>query len=172
LKSQKPPLKAAVMVATLRAAVRFIEKTHDAYPGLTYTNGSYVSSTSLKDELLLLGPKYAAGVIVTQTVPAVDGYSTLVLQYKAALAQYFGSEPPDYVSLEGYIAAQVLIEALRRAGPLPDTEKVVEALQNMHNFDIGLGTPINFSKSEHQAVHKVWGTQLDENGKFEPIELQ
>ena len=139
LKAHKVPIKAIVMVATYRAAAKFIERTHDAYPGLIYTNVSYAGSTSLKDELMLLGPQYAAGVIVTQAVPALDGYSTLVLQYKSALARYFPGEAPDYVSFEGYVAAQVLIEAIKRAGPQLDTEKLVDTLENMHGFDLGLG---------------------------------
>jgi hypothetical protein len=28
------------------------------------------------------------------------------------------------------------------------------------------GTPVTFSRSEHQGVHKVWGTQLDETGHY------
>ena len=36
---------------------------------------------------------------------------------------------------------------------------------------IGLGTPITFSRSDHQGVHKVWGTQLDETGHYQPIDL-
>ena len=172
LKASKPPVKAVVMVATYRAAAKFIEKTHDAYPGLIYTNPSAVGSTSLRDELMLLGPQYAGGVIVTQVVPAVDGYSSLILEYKSALAKYFGGESPDYVSLEYYIAARVLIEALKRAGPQLDPEKVVDALEATRDLDLGLGTPISFSRSEHQGSHKVWGTQLNETGKYEPVELQ
>jgi hypothetical protein len=42
----------------------------------------------------------------------------------------------------------------------------------MKDFDLGLGTAINFSKSEHQGLHKVWGTQLNEAGTYEPVELQ
>jgi branched-chain amino acid transport system substrate-binding protein len=172
LKAHKTPIKAVVMVGAYRTCAKFIEKTHDAYPGLIYTNVSFVGSTSLRDELMLLGPKYAAGVIVTQVVPAVDGYSSLVLQYKTSLAKYFGGEAPDYVSLEGYVAAQVLIEALKRAGPDPDTEKVVDALEAMRDFDLGLGAMISYGRSEHQGSHKVWGTQLSEDGKYEPVELQ
>jgi branched-chain amino acid transport system substrate-binding protein len=101
LKLQKPPIKAVVMVATYRAAARFIEKTHDLFPGMNYTNVSFVGSTALADELMLLGPRYATGIIVTQVVPAVSGYSSVVLEYKNALAKYFPGEAPDYVSLEG-----------------------------------------------------------------------
>jgi ABC-type branched-subunit amino acid transport system substrate-binding protein len=172
LRAHKVPIKGVVMVATYRAAAKFIEKTHDQYPGLAYTNVSFVGSTSLKDELMLLGPQYAAGVVVTQVVPALDGYSSLVLQYKSALAKFFPGEAPDYVSFEGYIAAEVLIEALKRTGDKLDTEKVVDTLENMRGLDLGLGAQINFGKSEHQGLHKVWGTQLSESGKFEPIDLQ
>lgn len=172
LKAHKTPIKAIVMVATYRAAARFIEKTRDLYPAMIYTNVSFVGSTALADELMLLGKRYAAGVIVTQVVPAVAGYSSVVLEYKSALAKYFPGEAPDYVSLEGYVAANVLVEALRRAGPQLDTEKLVDTLESMRNLDMGLGTYLNFGRGEHQASHKVWGTALDETGKYQAIELE
>jgi branched-chain amino acid transport system substrate-binding protein len=172
LHASKPPIKAVIMVAAYRAAAKFIEKTHDAYPGLAYTNVSFVGSTALADELMLLGPRYASGVIVTQVVPAVGGYSSEVLEYKNALAQYFPGEAPDYVSLEGYVAANVLIQALRKTGRVLDTEKLIDNLEAMRSIDLGLGAPLGYGRSEHQASHKIWGTAIDDNGKYQPIELE
>jgi branched-chain amino acid transport system substrate-binding protein len=86
---KRPPIKAVIMVPAYRAAAKFIEKTRDLYPDMIYTTVSFVGSTALADELMLLGKKYATGVIVTQVVPAVDGHSSLVLDYKSALAKYF-----------------------------------------------------------------------------------
>ena len=169
---RRPPIKAVIMVPTYRAAAKFIEKTRDLYPDMIYTSVSFVGSTALADELMLLGKKYAAGVIVTQVVPAVDGHSSLVLDYKSALAKYFPGEAPDYVSLEGYVDASVLIAALQRNGSQLDTEGLVGTLENLRDLDIGLGTPVIFSRSDHQGVHKVWGTQLDETGHYQPIDLQ
>jgi len=166
------PIKAVIMVPTYRAAAKFIEKTRDLYPDMIYTSVSFVGSTALADELMLLGPKYATGVIVTQVVPAVEGHSSLVLNYKSALAKYFPGVASDYVSLEGYVDASVLIAALQRNGPQLDTEKLVETLESLHDLDIGLGTPVTFNSSEHQGVHKVWGTQLDASGHYQPIDLQ
>jgi branched-chain amino acid transport system substrate-binding protein len=166
------PIKAVIMVPTYRAAAKFIEKTRDLYPDMIYTSVSFVGSTALADELMLLGKRYATGVIVTQVVPAVDGHSSLVLDYKSALAKYFPGDAPDYVSLEGYVDANVLIAALQRNGPQLDTEGLVGTLENLRDLDIGLGTPVTFSRSEHQGVHKVWGTQLDETGHYQPIDLQ
>jgi branched-chain amino acid transport system substrate-binding protein len=172
LRAHRPPIKAIVMVATYRAAAKFIEKTRDLYPAMIYTNVSFVGSTALAEELMLLGPRYASGVIVTQVVPAVDSYATAILEYKSALAKFFPGETPDYVSLEGFVAARVLVEALRRTGPQPDTEKLVDALEELRNLDLGLGTPINYGRTEHQAVHKVWGTELDGSGHYQAIDLQ
>ena len=172
LHAAKPPVKAVVMVAAYRAAAKFIEKTHDAYPGMIYTNVSFVGSTALADELLLLGPRYASGVIVTQVVPAVGGYSSEVLEYKNALQQYFPGEAPDYVSLEGYIAANVLIQGLRKTGRVLDTEKLIDTLEAQRSIDLGLGAPLGYGRSEHQASHKIWGTAIDDNGKYQPIELE
>ena len=172
LKKHRIPIRAVIMVPAYRAAAKFIEKTRDLYPNMIYTSVSFVGSTALANELMLLGPRFVTGVIVTQVVPAIEGHSSLVLDYKAALTKYFPGESPDYVSLEGFVAANVLIAALKRNGPDLDTEKLVQTLENLRDLDLGLGTPISFGRSEHQGVHKVWGTQLDANGRYQPIDLQ
>ncbi len=172
LRRQKAPIKAVVLVATYRPAAKFIEKTRDTYPDMIYATISGVGSTGLADELKLLGSRYADGVIVTQVVPAVDSYASVSLLYKRALAKYFPGEAPDYTSLESYLTANVLIEALQRAGPQLDTEALVETLEGMRDFDMGLGPRVSFGPAEHQAMHKVWGTQLDQNGQYHAIDLE
>ena len=172
LRAHKIPIKAVVMVGAYRSCAKFIEKTRDVYPGMIYTNVSFVGSTALADELMLLGPRYANGVIVTQVVPAVDSYASAILKYKTALAKYFPGVLPDYVSLEGYVAGSLLLEGLKRAGRQLDTEKLVEALETVRGFDMGLGTPISFGPTEHQGSHKVWGTQLNEYGRYQAIDLE
>jgi branched-chain amino acid transport system substrate-binding protein len=171
LRLYKGTIKAVVMVPTYRAAARFIEKTRDLFPGMIYTNVSFVGSTALAQELMLLGPRYADGVIVTQVVPPIEGYSSLVLEYKTALGKFFPGEAPDYVSLEGFITASLLAEGVRRAGPQIDTERLVEVLESLRDFDMGVGTPLSFGRAEHQSSHKVWGTQLDQSGRYQPIDL-
>ena len=121
---------------------------------------------------MLLGPRYTDGVMVTQVVPSVSGYSSVVLDYKNALAKYFPGEVPSYTSLEGYISASILIQGLQRVGPQFDTEMLVDALENMRNLDLGLGAQLGYGRAEHQASHKIWGTALDEAGTFQPIELE
>jgi ABC-type branched-subunit amino acid transport system substrate-binding protein len=102
----------------------------------------------------------------------VSGYSSAVIEYKDALAKYFPGESPNYISLEGFVSANVLIDALRRCGPQIDTERLVDILENTRNLDLGLGVPLGFGRGEHQASHKIWGTALDETGKYQAIELE
>ncbi|CAL76378.1 conserved hypothetical protein; putative signal peptide [Bradyrhizobium sp. ORS 278] len=172
LKAQKLPVRAVIMVATSRAAAKFIEKAHEALPGVVFANVSAVGASALANELMLLGPRFAAGVVVTQVVPAVSGYSSLVLDYKASLAKYAPGEPPDYTSLEGYIEASILIAALKKTGAQLDTERLIDTLESMRNIDLGLGATLGFGAAEHQASHKIWGTALDPSGTYQPVDLE
>jgi branched-chain amino acid transport system substrate-binding protein len=172
LKLQKLPVRAIIMSASYRAAAKFIEKTRNLYPEMIFTSISGVGGTSLADELKLLGPRYTTGVLVTQVVPAVSGHSSAVIEYKNALAKYFPGEAPDYASLEGFVAANILIHALKRTGAQLDTEKLVDALESTRNLDLGLGVSLSFARSDHQASHKIWGTALDETGRFQPVDLE
>jgi len=167
-------IKAVIMFAPYRIAAKFIEKTRDLYPAMIYANMAGVGTTKLADELTLLGPRFTTNVVVTQVAPPVSGYSNAVLDYKKALAKYFPGEKPAYVSLEAYIAANVLIEAMKRVDPPEslDTEKLVDALENMRGVDFGLGTELSFGRTEHQASHKVWGSTLNQQGQYVPLDLQ
>ena len=80
-------------------------------------------------------------------------------------------ESPRWLEAQGR-TAEAEAEGLKRAGPQLDTEKVVEALENLRDFDIGLGTPLIFGRTEYQGSHKVCGTQLDAAGRYQAIDLQ
>ena len=172
LTSTRNRIKAVVMVATYRAAAKFIEKTRDALPEMIYTNVSAVGATALAEELKLLGPLYADGVVVTQVTPSVASSASSVLKYKSALGKYFPGQEPDYTSFEAYIDAEIVIEALRRSGRDVDTEKLVDTLESMRDLDLGLGAKMHYDANDHQASHKVWGTRLGGDGAYQPIDLE
>ncbi len=165
-----PHLKAVVMVATHHPAAKLIERLKGM--NLVFTNVSAVVGRELGDELARLGPKFAEGVVVTQVVPPPTSRSTAVLKYQEALKKYAPNERPDFLSLEGYLAGQVLLEGLRRAGEKLTTDSLVEALEGIKNLELGIGVPISFGPSEHQGSHKVWGTVLDQAGNFRPLDLE
>ena len=165
-------IKAVVMVAPYRPAARFIEKTKDQKFEPIFTNVSFVGSTALAEELRQLGSSYSNGVIVTQVVPPIDSSATAAIRYRDVLQKYFRGEKPDYVSFEGYIAANVLLEGFRKAGADPTRESLVDALESIHGLDLGIGTPITFGLSEHQGSHKVWGTVLDDKANYQVFDLE
>lgn len=84
----------------------------------------------------LLGDK-ARGLIFTQVVPFPWGSQLPVArEYRTALKQVDAAAPYTFSSLEGYISASVLIEALRRARA-PTREGLVQSLEGMTAADIG-----------------------------------
>jgi ABC-type branched-subunit amino acid transport system substrate-binding protein len=170
---QKHPLKAVVMVATYRAAAKFIQKIR-AVPALAKTkffNVSFVGSESLAEELESLSPALCKDVYVTQVVPLWDSGATGVRNYRDALAKFQPQAQPGFVSLEGFIVGSIFVEALKRTGPILTTEKLVDTLEQIENLDLGFGSKITFSLSEHQGSHKVWGTQLDESCKYQVVDM-
>jgi len=170
LKSRRP-VRAVVMVATYKAAAKFIEKVKAERPDILFSNVSFVGSQALADELLTYGGKVAQGVMVSQVVPLPQSNSTAVLRYQELLPKYSLGEKPDFVSLEGYLAASLLVEGLKRAGRDFTTESLIDALEAMRGIDLGVGATMGFGMSEHQASHKVWGTVLDASGNFQTLEL-
>ncbi len=171
VKNQKQ-IRAIVMVPTYRPAARLIEKVKDLGLDVFFTNVSFVGSSALAEELRQLGPKYCNGVIVTQVVPPTDSAATAIIKYREALQRYFPGESPDFVSLEGYISTNILMEGFRRGGKNVTTDSLIDALEGIHNLDLGIGTPISFGPSEHQGSHKVWGTVLNEACKYQLLDLE
>ena len=116
------------------------------FPGL-FANVSFVGSQALAEEFKELGPQYGEGVIVTQVVPIYTSYASGVLRYREALKKYFPNESPIFVSLEGYIVAELMVAALNKAGRSFDTESLVEAMESIRVLDLGIGSTISFSPS-------------------------
>jgi serine/threonine protein kinase/ABC-type branched-subunit amino acid transport system substrate-binding protein len=171
---QRHPVKAVVMVATYRAAAKFIQKVRDAsrIGKPFFFNVSFVGTEALADDLKGLDPRLCQGVYVTQVVPPFNSGATGVRRYRDALTSYQPQAQPGFVSLEGYIVGSVFAEALRRSGAQLTTEKLVDNLEKFSNVDLGFGTSLMYSLSEHQGSHKIWGTRLDEACACQTADLE
>jgi branched-chain amino acid transport system substrate-binding protein len=77
------------------------------------------------------------GVVTASIVPSpkLERYG-IVKEYRKAIAATAGGAD-NYTVLEGYIAAKVFAEGLRRAGRAPTREGLVAALEGMGKLDIG-----------------------------------
>jgi ABC-type branched-subunit amino acid transport system substrate-binding protein len=169
---RRHPVRAVILIATYKPAARFIQKVKDKGLDALFLNVSFVGSNALADELRELGPSYAPGVVVTQVVPHYQSGGTGVLRYRDALQRLHPDQQPDFVSLEGYVVGTLFVEGLRRAGRDLTTERLVETLEAIHDDDLGIGTVLSFGPSRHQASHKVWGTVLDAEGRFQSLDME
>jgi len=156
--------KAVILVGTYVANARFIKLAKQVVPAAMFLNVSFVGSASLNRAL----GDDAEGVIVTQVVPHYDSTLPGVREFRAALASYAPAVTPSFLELEGYLAAKAIVAGLRRASPNITRERLIDALESAP-IDIGIGTPLRYSKTEHQGSHQVWLTII-RNGKFVPLD--
>ena len=108
----------------------------------------------------------AEDVLISQVVPSPEDVSLpLVRDYRADMA----GSPMGYTSLEGYINAAVLVEALRRAGPQPTRARLVKELSTL-DIDLG-GFRVTFGPNDHQGSDAVFLTRI-EQGRAVPVQRQ
>jgi branched-chain amino acid transport system substrate-binding protein len=91
---------------------------------------------------------------------------------KAFRAKYtsLGEDRPDYVDVMGYAAAQVVTEALKRAGQDLTREKFVKALESIKSFDTGLQMPVSFSATDHLGIKAGGFYRVTAPGKRELVD--
>jgi len=67
----------------------------------------------------------------------------------------------SFISLEGFVNAKIIVEALRRAGPQPTRASFRQALESLRNFDLGIGAAVTFGPERHQGLDSVYFTRVD-----------
>jgi ABC-type branched-subunit amino acid transport system substrate-binding protein len=103
------------------------------------------------------------GVYITQVMPSPDGGAPIVKQF---LGDMKGG-PVNYSSLEGYVDAAVMVEALKKAGANPTRAGFIGALEGL-NIDLG-GLKVGFSAASHQGAKDVFLTVV-RGGKAVQVE--
>jgi len=86
----------------------------------------------------------------------------IVREYQKLLQ---GKAEPSYVSLEGFIAAKVFVEGVKRAGKDLTREKLIGAMEGMHSYDTG-GYAVSFGPNDHNGSKFVELTVLRRDGKI------
>jgi len=153
--------EAIVLVSAYKSCAAFIREARRAGYGGVFYNVSFVGTQALSDEL----GREALGVVVSQVMPYPFGASTgVVAEYQAALQRAGAELKPNYTGIEGYIAAKVLIEGLRRMGGRPSREGLVAALESMGSYNAG-GFAVKFAPGRHEASSFVELSMLTGDGK-------
>ena len=107
----------------------------------------------------------ARGVIVTQVYPNERAITYPMVKEAQELAKAKGSAEITPAMLEGYAAAKVLVEGLKRAGPKPTREKIHVALETLRKFDLG-GLEVTYGPDDHTGLDFADLSIIGTDGKF------
>ena len=81
------------------------------------------------------------------------------------LAKAKGLDGVSPAMMEGFAAAKVLTEGLRRAGPNPTPQKLRDALEGLSRYDLG-GLTVSYSATNHTGLDFADLSIVDANGRF------
>ncbi len=152
---------AIVQIGAYKACAAFIRAARKAGFGGTFFNVSFVGTQALADEL----GKEAHGIVVSQVMPFPFSTTTPISrEYLDAVRKAAGDAQPNYSGMEGYLAAKVITEGLKRAGRNPTRDALVSGLESIQKADFG-GFSVNFSPLDHVASHFVDLSMLTGDGK-------
>ena len=163
-----PLPRAIILVGAYAPCAKFIRLARESDLHALFLSVSFVGSESLAAAL----PEKTQGVLVTQVVP--DPFSSqlpIVRDYRADLKRLNSNQQMTSVSLEGYISFRILLQALKQSAAPINREAIIERLEGLGSFDLGLDEPLFLSPAEHQASHRIWPTRL-KNKQFVPFDWQ
>jgi ABC-type branched-subunit amino acid transport system substrate-binding protein len=150
---------AIVQIGAYKACAAFIRQARAAGFGGTFFNVSFVGTQALVDEL----GKDAAGVVVSQVVPSpYNAARPVTREFLQAVKKGGADYQVNFSSMEGYLAAKVLSEGLKRGKPTRDG--LVAGLEAIGDEDFG-GFTVSFSPNDHVASKFVELSMLTADGK-------
>ena len=153
--------QAVIMISAYKSVGAFVKEMKKVNSNPQFMNVSFVGSKALAKELGAEG----VGVGIAQVVPFPWNIGTPVVRdYQKHLAPA-GADEFNFGSLEGYIAARIFVEGLRRAGNQPTRESFVNALETLRNFDVG-GFNVTYTPTDHNGSRFVELTVIGREGKF------
>ncbi len=152
---------AVVQISAYKSCAAFIRAARTAGYGGTFYNVSFVGTQALADEL----GKEALGVVVSQVMPFPFSTTTgISREYLDAVRRTGGDATPNYSSMEGYVAAKVFAEGVRRAGNTLTRDTLVTGLESLQRWDAG-GFHVSFGPRNHRGSNFVELSMLSGDGK-------
>lgn len=152
--------QAVLMACTPAACADFIRRIRQHGLQPQFLMLSNVNSEEFFDSL----GDYGRGIGVMQVMPYPRDIGTgVVREFQHALKTMENPPPASYAALEGFVAAKLMAEAIRRAGPQPTRQKIVAALDAMNDVDLG-GIHVGYSPTDHDGSDFVELTVVGRNG--------
>jgi ABC-type branched-subunit amino acid transport system substrate-binding protein len=109
--------------------------------------------------------EHAHGTIVTQVFPYERSIAAPIVKEAVELAKAKGQDGVSPAMMEGYAAAKVLVEGLKRAGANPTRDKLIAALNGVRKFDL-CGMELSYSPTDHTGLDYADLSIITSDGKF------
>ncbi|HEY6946040.1 MAG TPA: ABC transporter substrate-binding protein [Candidatus Acidoferrum sp.] len=151
--------EAVVLVGPANTVAPILKQAHAKGWKPLFLTVSFVGT----DDLIQEAGSDAEGMVVTQVVPPyyLTEYKTVAL-YRRTLSKYYPTAQPNFVSLEGFVDAMVLVDGLKKAGKELTREGLIRGIESLHEVDMGLGPKLklNYSSKEHKGFDSVIPTVI------------
>jgi branched-chain amino acid transport system substrate-binding protein len=158
--------QAVVMVGAYEPCAEFIKLAHMIKLDAVFVNISFVGSEALAEEL----GRDGEGVVVTQVVPLPDDVNIpLVASYQRALKAINPNAKPGFVSLEGYVAGRLVVEALNKLGNSVTRAGLLSIIRDVGVFDLD-GITLSYGPGDNQGMDKVYLTVIQTDGSFKAVD--
>jgi branched-chain amino acid transport system substrate-binding protein len=158
----KSSVSAIVMVSAYGSSSAFVKEMRKRGNQHVFSSVSFVGSAALRDALGKDGP----GVQIAQVVPSPwDMRFPIVREYQRDVKKSGMLEAMfDFVSLEGYITARILVDGLRKVNGPMTSAALMQSLERLQ-FDSD-GFNVSFSPTSHNGSKFVEMTAIGPDGKF------
>ncbi len=138
--SVSKPQGIIVILDSLPAA-QFVKSYHAFDWGVAMFGLSRINAVPLVE---LVGLNLAAGMMISQVVPHPNSLTIPLVREHAMLMKKFREEAPSHVTMEGFLAAKLLVNILKKAGNDLSREHVAMLLKEQGGIDMG-GYYVDFS---------------------------
>ncbi|MDO8375179.1 MAG: ABC transporter substrate-binding protein [Pseudomonadota bacterium] len=152
---------AVVQISAYKSCAAFIRAARKAGYGGTFYNVSFVGTQALADEL----GKDGAGVVVSQVMPSPYNAARPIAREFADAVKAAGKDAQvNFSSMEGYVAAKLFVEGLKRASGKLSRESLIAGLEGLGSQSLG-GFSVSFSPTDHVASSFVELSMLTGDGR-------
>ncbi|SBS39685.1 hypothetical protein MSP8887_03944 [Marinomonas spartinae] len=170
-----PTPKYIFLIASGKPAAKFVRLVRQYGLDPVFIGVSFVGTSTFANSL----KDVDARVFITRVVPPLEQTDLPIVQeFLADKKKFLATLPKNKqdtftasaLMFESYISTRILIKALEKE-PYIDQYNLIDALEKLGEFDLGLGSPLRLDATHHQASHSIWLTYL-KNGQYIPIEFE
>ena len=156
----KAGIEAVVLIGPSYAVVEGVQALRAA--GST-AHVATLSNNASADFVKALG-EHGRGVVVTQLFPYERSTANLMVREALSLAKSSGRNELTPAHIEGFAAAKLVVETLRRAGKDTTRDGFLKALDGAR-IDLG-GLQVHYSDKDHSGLEYTDVSIVSEDGKF------